>query len=352
MRTLKIFTVLGALAISLGAQSKNVSGVMDHPETQVGSPGSPLPLHTATFAMPEGYSGTPIHPLYFEQRRPDPGCAKRLNLKPPKSAKASDAAFRQWETSTCGTLIASGWTHNLRTTAGTNWQYNQMAGTAAAVGTYLALTNTAITPAEADTTLSGEIVANGLARALSSPTNASTTLSVPGTPSATVVGTTGATTYYYWVAACNQGICTTPSAASGTVSTANGTLSTSNYVSVTWTPVPGAATYQVYRTTTNVAPSGTSSVLVNNSPACSSSTCTELDQSNSLLSTTIPGSNLTNFGKYTLVYTWTCNTASQSAQAFGVFNASSSGTLIFEGTFTPVSLNVNDTFALTETVFF
>ena len=47
-----------------------------------------------------------------------------------------------------------------------------------------------------------------------------------------VVGTTRSTTYYYWVAACNQGICTTPSAGSTAVTTANATLSTTNYVSV------------------------------------------------------------------------------------------------------------------------
>ena len=64
--------------------------------------------------------------------------------------------------------------YNLRTYAGINWQYNQMAGTTAAVCTYIALSNTAITPALTDTTLSGEITsAYGLQRALGTVTHTS-----------------------------------------------------------------------------------------------------------------------------------------------------------------------------------
>jgi leucyl aminopeptidase (aminopeptidase T) len=63
--------------------------------------------------------------------------------------------------------------HNLRVNAGVNWQYGQMAGGTAAVCTYIALTNTAITPGASDTTLSGEISSNGLARALATPAHSS-----------------------------------------------------------------------------------------------------------------------------------------------------------------------------------
>lgn len=243
---------------------------------------------------------------------------------------------------------------NLRTTAGINWQGALMGQTTTpsvnAQCNYIALTNTAITPAMADTTLSGEIVTNGLSRTQATYTLTGTTLSAPAAATATVVGTTGAVTYYYWVAACAQGICTTPSLVSNTVSTANATLSTTNYVSVAFTGQAGAATYQLYRTTTNVAPSGTVSVLVGGNPACSTAyACTWLDQSNSLSSVTIPGSNLTAYGAYTLGKTLTA-TGAQSAQAFGIFTAASSGTMCFEGTFTPVSLNTNDTLSVTETV--
>lgn len=245
--------------------------------------------------------------------------------------------------------------HNLRTSAGTTWQADIMGNTSTpSVNTqcnYIALTNTAITAAEADTTLSGEISSNGLSRAQGTYANASTTLTVPSAPTATIVGTTGAVTYNYWVAACNQSICTTPSVTSNQLTTANATLSTTAYVKVTWTPIAGAAAYQVYRTTSGSAPSGTSSVLVGGTAGCDTTTCTQYDISNTLTSVVIPASNLTNFGKFTLAKTFTA-TGAQSAQAFGIFSASSSGTMCFEGTFTQVSLNTSDTLTLTESVFF
>src|SRR5579863_296267 len=268
-------------------------------------------------------TGTPGHPYHVEARHAD------------------------------GTVFYSydGW--NMRTSAGTTWQSQLMGDTSTpTVNTqcnYIGLTNTAVTPAEADTTLSGEIAANGLSRAQATYTDASTTLSVPAAPVASVVGTTGAVSYWYWVAACNQGICTTPSLASNNITTANSTLSTTNYNHITWTGQQGAATYQVYRTTSSAAPSGTVSDLVGGNPECDSTTttCSMDDESNTLTSVTIPASNLTNFGKFTLVHTWTSTANAVSAQAFGVFSAVSSGTLCFEGTFTQVTLNTNDTFQLT-----
>lgn len=256
-----------------------------------------------------------------------------------------------------GTLFYSYDGVNLRTSAGTTWQSQLMGSvstpTVNAQCNYLALTNTGITPAEADTTLSGEITTNGLGRAQATYTDVSTTLTVPVAPVASVVGTTGAVSYWYWVAACNQGICTTPSLASNNITTANATLSTTNYDKVTWTGQQGASTYQVYRTTSSSAPSGTSTVQVQGNPECdaTTTTCTIDDESNTLVSVVIPASNLTNFGKFTLVKTWTA-TGGQSAQAFGVFTAVSTGTMCFEGTFTAVTLNLNDTLALTESVFF
>lgn len=318
-------------AVTGSAFAQEASSSVDRASVQVGTRVNPLPSHVRYSPLFEGGTGTPYHPVYFEQRRPKPGCN---------------------DTAKCGELIASGMTHNLRTSAGTTWQYNQMAGSTAAVATYIGLTNSAITPAEADTTLTGEIGSNGLSRALSTPTNSSTTLSVPAAATVTVVGTTGAVTYDYWIAACNQGICTTPSLVSNTITTANATLSTTNYNSIAFTGQNGASSYQVYRTTSGTAPSGTVSVLVGGNASCTAAlVCTVLDQSNTLSSVTIPGSNVTNFGKFTLVNTWTA-TATQSAQAFAVFNASSSGTMVFEGTFTQVTLNSGDTFQLTETVYF
>jgi hypothetical protein len=64
-----------------------------------------------------------------------------------------------------GTVFLDTWVHNLRTNAGINWQYGQMAGSTAAVCNYIALSNASITPNVTDTTLSSEITANGLSRA-------------------------------------------------------------------------------------------------------------------------------------------------------------------------------------------
>jgi hypothetical protein len=279
------------------------------------------------------------HPFTVVARHPRAGCAN---------------------TAECGEIFYTYEGKNLRTSVGTTVQYGWMFATQPAIANYMGLSNDSGAPAMADTALASEIVANGLTRAVAdSLTNSSTTLAVPAAPAGTVVGTTGSTTYYYWVAACNQGICTTPSAASTAVTTANATLSTTNYVSVAFTAVAGAATYQIYRTTSSSAPSGTVSVLVGGLPSCTSGgSCTALDQSNTLSSVTIPGSNLTNYGKAVLVHTWTCSTASQSAQKFGIFNGSGSfsapttNALVFEGLFTQVNLNVGDTFQLSWTGYF
>jgi len=63
-----------------------------------------------------------------------------------------------------GTVFYDQWVHNLRTNAGINWQYGQMAGTTAAACTYIALSNSGATPAVTDTSLASEITTNGLAR--------------------------------------------------------------------------------------------------------------------------------------------------------------------------------------------
>jgi hypothetical protein len=72
-----------------------------------------------------------------------------------------------------GTVFLDVRGHNLRTNAGINWQYNQMAGSAAAVCNYIALSNATLTPNVTDTSLSSEITTNGLSRALGTPTHTS-----------------------------------------------------------------------------------------------------------------------------------------------------------------------------------
>lgn len=326
---------LALLAVPAFAQSDR-GGALDSVSTQVRQAGADGPLMTfGEFAAEMANHGYLAHPYHMSARHPKEGCD---------------------DTAVCGDEFYSYDGFNMRTSAGTTWQANLMSDTSSppvnAQCNYIALTNTAVTPAEADTSLSGEIVANGLSRAQSTYTNNSTTLTVPSAPTVTPIGTAASTVLYYWIAACNQGICTTPSSA-GVTSTSQPTasLTTTLYNQISWTPIPGAATYQVYRTTVNSAPTGTATVLVGNFPACTAATCIQNDTGTALVSVVLPGSNLTNYGTYTLVHTWTA-TASQSAQAFGVLTAVSSGTMCFEGVFTPVSLNTNDTFALTETVNF
>lgn len=65
------------------------------------------------------------------------------------------------------TLFYNGTVHNLRTTAGGDWQSSVMGNTAAPPATcnYIALSNDAGAPAAGDTTVTAEIAANGLSRA-------------------------------------------------------------------------------------------------------------------------------------------------------------------------------------------
>ena len=91
-----------------------------------------------------------------------------------------------------GTIFLDVTGHNLRTNAGINWQEGQMAGTTAAVCTYIALTNTAITPNATDTSLSGEITANGLSRALGTVTHTSNATSYTLANTFTATGTQAA----------------------------------------------------------------------------------------------------------------------------------------------------------------
>lgn len=93
--------------------------------------------------------------------------------------------------------------------------------------------------------LSGDIAIN----ALTTPVN------VVATPQ----GTVGSTTITYKIVArSNTG--TTAASSAGTTTTANATLSTTNNVLVTWDIVPGAVSYDVYRTAAGGTPSTTGKI--------------------------------------------------------------------------------------------
>ena len=91
-----------------------------------------------------------------------------------------------------GTVFYDQTVHNLRTNAGVNWQFNQMAGTAAGVCTYIALSNDSAAPSATDTALAAEITANGLARASATPAHSGGTSSYTLTSTFTATGTQSA----------------------------------------------------------------------------------------------------------------------------------------------------------------
>jgi len=328
------------IAPALSAQGRDRQGGGDHGSASVGR------------GRQGAEAQAPLsHPYHIEARHPRPGCD---------------------DTAACGELYYTYDGRNMRTSAGTTWQSQIMADTSTPTVNsqcnFIGLTNTAITPAEADTTLSGEFVTNGFNAAGTSGAGVranayadnSTTLTVPGAPTTVVTGTTGTAVFYY-IFACNQGICTTVGAASASTSVAS-TLNATNYVTVTWTGSNGPAIYKVIRTNSGTPPTGSlaggstlasSGEISADTPGCTAAlVCSVVDSSNTIAAFTVPSSNLTNFGKFTIAKTYTSTANAVGVQAFGIFTANASGTMCFEGTFTPATMNTNDTLAVSEVVYF
>jgi parallel beta-helix repeat protein len=135
----------------------------------------------------------------------------------------------------------------------------------------------------------------GLAVGTSSATNSFTLqgsiktsqLSPPTNVSVTKQGTAGAVTYYYEVTALDGNGETLPSS-NANLTNSNATLDTTNYNKVSFTPVPGAVQYKVYRATASGGPYAlaTNGTITLTSPASqvswdpTSDTLTFFDQSN------------------------------------------------------------------------
>ena len=278
----------------------------------------------------------------------------------------------------CGEVFEDEWGHNLITSAGEDALSDIIGKVSSppAQFNYVALTNTGITPAKGDTTLSGEIGSNGLQRAQGTHTNTSAAIGTPPTAgSLATVGTSGAATLDYWVFACTYQGCTAVGTAAQ-ITTANATLTNANYVTGSFTGKLGAAYYVIVRTNSGSTPSGAQAGgTAQTSPgtictgqagtncaagvgwlscgaltAGTAPTCKFGDQSNNTEAFTVPASDQTYAGSHTLAKTFTA-TGTQSAQAFGIFNASSVGTMLAEGTFTSASLVTNDTLAFTWTMY-
>ena len=103
----------------------------------------------------------------------------------------------------------------------------------------------------------------------------------PSAPTVTVVGTTGTTTFWYFIESCERPsdvvVCTIPGSGGNVTNAHNGSFSGSNYDQVQWTDV-GATYYTIFRAATSTVPSitGTSPIggLVTASVACVAGTCT------------------------------------------------------------------------------
>ncbi len=104
----------------------------------------------------------------------------------------------------------------------------------------------------------------------------------PPTVSVVPVGTTGSTTYYYWVVS-NFTLGNSAPSAAASLTNAAATLSGVNYDKVTWGAVTGANSYDVLRTTTATAPTGACACAV----ATAVSGVTQNDQSNTLSAYTV-----------------------------------------------------------------
>lgn len=113
-------------------------------------------------------------------------------------------------------------------------------------------------------------------------------LATAATPTISNTGATGAVSYWYWVVPLDRSGNQGTMSGAGTTATANATLSGTIFETITWLATPGAASYDVLRTTTATAPTGTATVKVGNTSAL-----TLNDQSNTLTSYTVAVRNKT-----------------------------------------------------------
>ena len=86
-------------------------------------------------------------------------------------------------------------------------------------------------------------------------------LDSPGSLTVTPIGTTGATTWTYKLIAINA-VGTTEAGAASSTTTGNTTLSASNYNKLTWTAVPDATGYWIYRTVAGSSPTTTGRIAI------------------------------------------------------------------------------------------
>ena len=199
----RIAVLLALTALVVGAQTKEQVPVNDKPTAQVGR----------NRLIVEAGPGTPgKHNLVtIVARHPKAGCK---------------------DTAVCGEIFYQSQSWNLVTNAGLNWLADIMGNTSTpSVNTqcnYIALTNTAITPAAGDTTLSGEITTNGLQRAQGTYAHTSNATTYTISKTFTATGTQSAQAGGVFTASSGGTMCFEDTFTSAT-------LATSDTLSVTWT---------------------------------------------------------------------------------------------------------------------
>lgn len=87
-------------------------------------------------------------------------------------------------------------------------------------------------------------------------------VAAPSTPALTVNGSTGSTSYSYYIVAKDQFGNKTLASAVQSVSNGNAVLSSSNSILITWTAVPGSYSYDVIRSASAGTPSSTGSIAL------------------------------------------------------------------------------------------
>jgi hypothetical protein len=107
----------------------------------------------------------------------------------------------------------------------------------------------------------------------------------------TTGGTAGSTAYSYRVSAVTATGTENATASAASTSTGNATLSTTNYNTITWKPVPGATSYNVYRSASSGTPGTTG--LIANVLATSSLTAVTVNDTGLTASGSVPTTNST-----------------------------------------------------------
>jgi virginiamycin B lyase len=147
-----------------------------------------------------------------------------------------------------------------------------------------------------------------------------TGLAVPSAPTVTPTGTTGSTNYSYAISALNANGGSTLVSTATQTTTGNATLTGGNFNAITWTSVPGASSYNIYRTASSGTPSTTG--LIGNVLVTSALTFSDTGIAGGAAQGTIDNS-----GQLVATGTVLFKNAANSTAAFQVQNAAGSTTV-------------------------